>query len=86
MVEFDKLGIKDRVERQPGVVLETDHFMKGRAGAASSFRKIWERIDQEGSKNVLILEDDVIFTDEALETLSETTSDLEFSAIFSFSS
>ena len=39
LVEFDKLGIKDRVERQSGVVLDTDHFMKGRAGAASSFRK-----------------------------------------------
>ena len=77
LVEFDKLGIKDRVERQSGVVLDTDHFMKGRAGAASSFRKIWERVDEEGSENVLILEDDVIFTDEALETLSKSTSDLE---------
>lgn len=86
--EFKKVGIDDKVERLSGVILDTNHPMKGRGGVTSSFRKIWHEVTYENerlsvatmhglkSENVLIFEDDVLFTDEAVESLSKSVSDL----------
>jgi hypothetical protein len=88
LVEFEKVGLKDKVERLSGVELDTNHAMKGRAGVTSSFRKIWQEVEYENerlsvatmhdlkSENVLIFEDDVVFTKDAVDILSKSVSDL----------
>ena len=70
--EFYRLGIRTKVKRFPGIIIpslkRTVHV--GRAGCFSSFRAIVSEAKENKLENVLIFEDDVQFTEDALDILS----------------
>jgi len=65
LVEFEKLGIKDKVQRF-SAVSRTD----GRIGVIKSNLEIVKMAKKKGHKNVLVFEDDVKFVNNPIENLS----------------
>jgi GR25 family glycosyltransferase involved in LPS biosynthesis len=71
-VEFDKIGIRDVVERWPGVK-HTD----GNLGCTLSHKTIIEHCKKQGLNNVLIFEDDVLFVNDDVDKLEKAFNELE---------
>lgn len=69
--EFDKVGIKN-VERFSAVKHD-----KGAIGCRESHLGIIKTVKENGFKNVLIFEDDVLFLEENINQISKTLDDLK---------
>lgn len=70
-IEFDKIGIKDVVERWPGV-----KNSDGNLGCTLSHKTLIEHCKKEGLNNVLIFEDDVLFVETDTNKLEEAFKEL----------
>jgi Glycosyltransferase family 25 (LPS biosynthesis protein) len=70
--QFAKLGILGRVRRFPAIETPTNHHI----GCALSHRMVIEEARRQGLDNVLVFEDDVIFTRTAREDLAQSLREL----------
>jgi len=70
---FERLGIADRVRRFPAIETPSNHHI----GCALSHRAILAEAKQRGLRNVLVFEDDVIFSQAALEELGPNLAELK---------
>jgi len=70
--EFKKLGIEDQVER-----ISAANIQPGIIGCTKSHYECIKLAKERNYKNILVLEDDVSFTAEALNVLNETFNQLE---------
>ena len=66
-IEFDKIGIKDRVERFPAIESES-----GRNGCGMSHIEVVKLCKENNYKRPLILEDDFLVLDNAEENLAKS--------------
>ncbi len=73
MRQFQKVGIADRVGRFFAVETPSNHHI----GCALSHRRIIERARKQGLRTVLIFEDDVMFSADAVEVLGRNLRELE---------
>ena len=73
MKRFEKLGIAEAVRRFPAIETPSNHHI----GCALSHRAILAEARQRGLKNVLVFEDDVMFSPHALEELAANLAELE---------
>ena len=71
-IEFDKVGIKDRVERFSAI--KDGH---GRKGCGQSHISVLKLCKERGYKTPLILEDDVMFLDDTLDNLKKSLSEFK---------
>ncbi len=69
---FEKLGIHGLVRRFPAVQTPSNHHI----GCALSHRDIIARAKKESLRNVLVFEDDVIFTADALDVMRKSLEEL----------
>jgi len=72
LCEFDKIGIKEQVERFPACELTP-----GIAGCTKSHYEIVKLAKQNNYKNILIFEDDITILDNFLEILQKSIKQLE---------
>ena len=72
MEEFRRLGIAEVVQRFPAV--ETPHHRH--IGCALSHRAILTEARRRGLRNILVLEDDVVFAPDAVEVLRQNLAEL----------
>jgi GR25 family glycosyltransferase involved in LPS biosynthesis len=81
LVRFEKLGIKDKVERFPAVKFLIEDVrlkkMAGQAGCTMSHFLIVNDAKLKGYKNYLVLEDDFEFYDSAENTLNNLSLSLQ---------
>lgn len=64
--EFARVGVLDRVERFPGIVPPS---RDGALGCRLSHEALLRRAEQEGASNILVFEDDVVFSKDTLAVL-----------------
>lgn len=75
--QFSKVGIADRVEKiwaeppHDKIFVPTLKFPKGEMGVSLSQTKVLVHAIASQATNVLIFEDDVVFTDDAIDRLNE---------------
>lgn len=71
IAELDKYGLRDGFLRYSGHYFTPNHVMAGRAGCFSSHRGAIQVAKDNGSENVLVLEDDFQFTINPIEVLEK---------------
>ena len=69
---FEGLGILDRVRRFPAIETPTNHHI----GCALSHRGVIQEVKRQGLENVLVFEDDALFTPTAREDLARSVGEL----------
>jgi len=74
--EFEKIGIKDLVQRISGHVPNDNLLNKGERGCMISHIECLKDAKKNNYKNILIFEDDVIFTNQFVEKLKLSISEL----------
>jgi hypothetical protein len=80
MARFDALGIGPRIRRFPGIPTPNPHV-----GCALSHRAIVEEAQRHRLQNVLVFEDDVVFTRDAashLKTAAEELATLDWDLLY----
>lgn len=79
LLEFDKVGIRDKVEKFEAYRYESEpsNFWVGRAGVTTSFKEAVRYARDEGCENVLVLEDDIRFVGNTLSVLGNASRELK---------
>ena len=70
--EFTRAGVEDRVIRFPGIKNELGHL-----GCRESHLQVIQCAQDQKLNNILILEDDIVFSDDCIEVMQRAISEIE---------
>lgn len=71
-LEFEKLGIADRINWYPAVKFSGNHPFVGRAGCLTSHRNCIKIAKAHNLESILIFEDDIQFVNDPIKTLASS--------------